>query len=1005
MTLHIGRTLGRYYLSAQLGEGGMATVYKAYDIRLERDVAIKIIRSEQFSSTTFEQFLKRFEREAKALAKLNHPNIIPIIDYGEELDKPYLVMPYLPGGTLAQRLGQPIPWQTAIQLLLPIAHALAYAHQHGTIHRDVKPSNILITESGEPMLTDFGIAKIMESEPTTTLTGAGVGIGTPEYMAPEQGLGKPIDGRADMYSLGVVLYEMVTGRKPYIAETPLAVVLKHLTEPLPPPHAFAPSLPEAMEKAIIKALMKNPNDRYENMEAFIQVLESLLDRARGLAPTQVIAATEISQPTLSSKTPAWEKTQQVSEGVVFLDEGTTLKRAPSPFSLGRITIQRIGIAAAIGILLLLVWLGQINRASGERPTASSVAISMITLTPAAVNTLLPTSNAAPSPTPGPLATATTRMLLPSLEAISPNNVDRLAKLADWGKGRPGEIAYSSDGEFLAVASSIGVYLFAANSLEEVGFLKINAWVDCIAFSPDGKFLAAGSQDNAIRVWQVDDLSLLSKVEGHEGWIQSLAFSPDGTILASASGGHNVFLWKVADGSPIRSLNGQPNWVRSVSFSSDGKTLAAAAGKIVQVWDAAQGSKLFELVGHTDEIEEVAFSPDGSLLATGARDKTIRLWRASDGAPLSTLEQLPGRVTSIAFSPDGSILAAGSNNTLRAWRVSDGKTIDELSQGGLHDVEDIAFSSDGNILASSANDAILIRRVSDGQLLHTIEDFTSFVNSVTFSPQGALLAAGYSNSSMRLWQVSDGKLLRTLSASYSGDQSLAFSPDGAILASGMMNSPIQLWETKNWTPVRTLGETYGGYIRNITFSLKGNILASASSDKTVRLWNVTDGTLLNTLQGHRYPVWGVAFSPDGEMIASSSEDQTVRLWKLDGSLIFTLQGHTSLVWDVAFSPDGALVASGSNDQTIRLWRVSDGSLVRTLEANGRVFCVTFSPDGALLASGSDEATIQLWRVSDGALLRTLSDPTGDVWSLAFSGDGKLLAAGAADGVIRLWGVTP
>ncbi|MEW5941247.1 MAG: serine/threonine-protein kinase, partial [Chloroflexota bacterium] len=181
-----GQSLGRYHILEQLGEGGMATVYKAYDTRLEADVAVKVIRTENLAPTLVEAALKRFEREAKALARLTHPNIVKVTDYGEHEGKPFLVMEYLPGGTLKARLGQPIPWQEAARILLPIARALDFAHRQNMIHRDVKPSNILVTSDGEPMLTDFGVAKILDLQGALTLTGTGMGIGTPEYMAPEQ---------------------------------------------------------------------------------------------------------------------------------------------------------------------------------------------------------------------------------------------------------------------------------------------------------------------------------------------------------------------------------------------------------------------------------------------------------------------------------------------------------------------------------------------------------------------------------------------------------------------------------------------------------------------------------------------------------------------------------------------------------------------------------------------------------------------------------------------------
>jgi eukaryotic-like serine/threonine-protein kinase len=276
MTGMTGQSIGRYHILQQLGEGGMATVYKAYDTRLERDVAIKIIRRGAFPPEQLERILKRFEREAKALARLSHANIVKVHDYGEYEGAPFLVMEYLPGGTLKEKMGKPIPWQNATSLLLPVARALDYAHQQGILHRDVKPSNILLTETGEPMLTDFGIAKILDIEETHTLTGTGVGIGTPEYMAPEQGIGEGVDARADIYSLGIIFYELITGRKPYTADTPMAVVIKQINEPLPSPRQFVPELPDGVEKVLLKAVAKSPENRYPVMGAFAAALESLL---------------------------------------------------------------------------------------------------------------------------------------------------------------------------------------------------------------------------------------------------------------------------------------------------------------------------------------------------------------------------------------------------------------------------------------------------------------------------------------------------------------------------------------------------------------------------------------------------------------------------------------------------------------------------------------------------------------------------------------------------------
>jgi serine/threonine protein kinase len=272
MDAMIGRNLGKYQIVEPLGEGGMATVYKAYDPSLERYVAVKVIRA---ISQIDPNFLARFQREARALAKLDHPYILKVLDYGEENGIPYLVMPYVAQGTLRQHTRNRLPYTRAIKLIIPIAEALGYAHQRKIIHRDIKPANILFGESGEPILSDFGIAKIIDAGEQTQLTGTGIGIGTPDYMAPEQWNGIA-DERTDVYALGIVLYELITGRPPFHAETPAAILLKQVQEPLPRPRNSVPDLPECVENLLFKALAKDPNHRFQSMAAFVTAMENAL---------------------------------------------------------------------------------------------------------------------------------------------------------------------------------------------------------------------------------------------------------------------------------------------------------------------------------------------------------------------------------------------------------------------------------------------------------------------------------------------------------------------------------------------------------------------------------------------------------------------------------------------------------------------------------------------------------------------------------------------------------
>ena len=296
MTSIVGQDIGRYHVIEQLGQGGMATVYRAYDTRLEREVALKFIRREEIGPAYLDQLFKRFEREAKSLAQLSHPNIVKVYDYGEFEGVPYLVMEYLPGGTLKQRMGHPMAAADAARLLAPIARALAYAHHDNIIHRDVKPANILITRSGEPMLTDFGIAKILSGEGGVTLTGTGVGLGTPDYMAPEQWTNQVVP-QTDIYALGIVFYEMVTGRRPFTADTPAAVLIKQMQDPLPRPQTLAPDLPDQAEQLLYKALAKDPHDRFATMELMAAALENLTRPADAGAQTRVAGREDLAAAT------------------------------------------------------------------------------------------------------------------------------------------------------------------------------------------------------------------------------------------------------------------------------------------------------------------------------------------------------------------------------------------------------------------------------------------------------------------------------------------------------------------------------------------------------------------------------------------------------------------------------------------------------------------------------------------------------------------------------------
>lgn len=380
----IGKTIGQYQIIEQIGMGGMATVFKAYQPAIDRYVAVKIL-PQQFAQDP--NFVKRFQHEAKAIAALEHPHILPVHDFGTEGDRPYMVMRYVEGGTLTKLMGTPLTYERIVQIISNIARALNYAHQHGVVHRDIKPSNILIDQHGEVLLTDFGIAKIIEGSGATQLTSEGSILGTPAYMAPEQAGAKPVDGRSDLYSLGVILYELLTGRPPYQAETPLAVVLMHLNDPLPPPRTIKSDIPEPLERVVLKAMAKDPDQRFQTAEEMERALRQALKEVETGAPTVDVAA-----PITQQERPAGAKPQPAA---------SPKRSAMGPILIGGIVLALILCLAGGGIAMWALFSSSSEDVARLTPTISASIRVTLPASQTATSTPEPSQ---PTSTPVPEAT-------------------------------------------------------------------------------------------------------------------------------------------------------------------------------------------------------------------------------------------------------------------------------------------------------------------------------------------------------------------------------------------------------------------------------------------------------------------------------------------------------------------------------------------------------------------------------------------------------------------------
>lgn len=376
-----GKQLGQYRIVAPLGEGGMAAVYKAYQPAMDRYVALKIL-PRHFASDP--EFVGRFEQEAKVIARLQHVHILPVHDFGTEDGYTFIVMPFVQTGTVAGLLEKkPLPLKQIRKIITQVGDALAYAHSRGLVHRDVKPTNILIDEIGNCLLTDFGIAKIVEG--TTKFTQTGAILGTPAYMSPEQIKGEKLDGRSDIYSLGVILYEMATGRPPFIAETPPAIFVKHLHDPLPPPRTLNPALPDLIERVILKSLTKEPGERYASAEEFVQAVRNAIPE-KGPPPPVYEPTAPVLEPTVVEEVdvPVVAPTP-VPESDTLPDPETAEKKVKK-----KVPMWLIGGVAGIGILAVIVVIGGTFLSGLFSPDEKETPMATDLISPTKVLTVEPT---------------------------------------------------------------------------------------------------------------------------------------------------------------------------------------------------------------------------------------------------------------------------------------------------------------------------------------------------------------------------------------------------------------------------------------------------------------------------------------------------------------------------------------------------------------------------------------------------------------------------------------
>jgi WD40 repeat protein/tRNA A-37 threonylcarbamoyl transferase component Bud32 len=879
-----------YEILGELGRGGMGVVYKARDVKLNRLVALKMILAGGHAG---EAELARFRREAEAVAQLQHPHIVQIHEIGEQDGLPYFALEFVAGGSLADRLdGTPLPQQQAAQLVEVLARAMHAAHERGIVHRDLKPPNVLLTTDGAPKVTDFGLAKRLDMEGQTQ---SGAILGTPSYMAPEQAAGdsKKIGPAADIYALGAILYELLTGRPPFKAATSLDTILQVVSNEPVAPRQLQPQTARDLDTICLKCLSKEPRKRYASAEA-------LADDLRCFHAGEPIAARPVGR----------------------LERGWRwCQRNKAVASLLAVVALTLVAATAVAWWLALVTRTEkssaekaLQRAQQNLVTSQLLRVGLLFENhPDAALALLHDQDTIPVG------------LRDAAWGFYHSYCRRKVRTLTGHKGAITSVAWGGDGTMLASASLDGTIKLwdVATRQQHATLTGHTGVVWAVAWSADGRTLASASADRTIKLWDVATCQKRVSLTGHNGPVRAVAWSGDGTTLASASEDRTIKLWDVAAHQERASLMGHDGPVAAVAWNRDGTTLVSASqDKTIKLWDVATRQERATLTGHTSTVAAVALSGDGTTLASASYDKTIKLW---DVATHHERDTLKGHnaflVNSVAWSADGKTLASASQDqTIKLWDVATRQERASL-QGHKLPVSAVAWSADGRTLASASSDrTIKLWDVATRQERASLQGHRAAVFSVAWSRDGKTLASASGDGTIKLWDLATRQQRATLQGHRGIVNAVAWSTDGTMLASAGNDGTIKLWDVATNQKRGSL-QGHNGIVYSVAWSGDSKMLASASQDQTIKLWDIATCQKLASLTGHNLLVHAVAWSADSRTLASASPDGTIKLWDVaTGQERASLTGHNDLVNAVAWSADGTMLASAGNDGTIKLWDV-------------------------------------------------------------------------------------